>query len=417
MATTREKARAKGKGKRRSVELPRGRFRFSQEPERLGLEAFRFTLLRDARKLPSMPLLVTAASWVESDRVTEMEVTLQMPEGRGGGAAGAAFVAERDVVRCEVSADGTGRRWEGLWDGVVQAPIPHTLGEGSYAVSLKPQTGPASKQRVAWKFRKGKAHPKGWTADKITRRAAKRFRVPIGTLPEAEHPIGKLVEKKASLPTVVERAWKEEREATGRRFVIEWGAKLNVRELRQPDYMRVLGPAIIAATIDRTLKGVYSAAIVVGSRKVDGKRKRYRVKVVDAARQKRYGYLVRTVTKSGLSPARARRYGREKIARAWRAVDTVTFTHPGIPWLRRGDATRIELPEDGISQLAFVRSVQHSLGADGYDMEVEVGYADPWEDARKARAKKKREAARRQRKRAGAGKADRVKSKKAGRRS
>jgi hypothetical protein len=80
----------------------------------------------------------------------------------------------------------------------------------------------------------------------------------------------------------------------------------------------------------------------------------------------------------------------------------VTFTHPGLPFVDRGDALRLSLPDGDFEQIVFVVSARHDLSAGAYTMDITIGFDDPWRvDRRKARAQRKKDeaAARRRRKR------------------
>ena len=382
------------KGKRRAPKPPVYRRRGPKIP--LGREHFRVVARRTQRKLPPVSLdeLVEHVDWQRDGASRTGEINFRKPLG----SRGVELVAQADTIELYVAPIGS-TRWKRQWRMQVGTPN-HQIKEGLLSVSLKSALKPAETQESGWKIKAGrKAH-------QVAALAARRHRVPVGRLAAGNAKLPKLIRKKASVVDVVTWAYKEERERTGRRFDVDLSrGVLDVVELIDSRYMLELGPAILDATVEHDLTGMASALIVTSSRKVKGSRKRskIRVKVVDKARLKRYGYIVKTVEKDGLdSKAEARQWGRRHLARMKRAKKDVTFTHPGIPGLDRGHACVIILPEDGLYRVCWVKTVRHTVSAGSYEMEVTVSFSDPYVDARRERVKKRRAAAARRRGQSGA---------------
>lgn len=379
------------KGKRRAPKPPTYKRRGPDVA--LGREHFRLVLRRGRRKLPAVSLdeLVEHVDWTRDGSFRTGELNFRRPLG----VRGVELVQQADSIDLYVAPIGSSR-WRLVWRMQVDMPN-HQIKEGIISVALKSALKPAQEQRRGWKQRAGRR------AHQIARYAAQRFHVRVGRLAVGHARLPKLLKKKASVVDVVTWAYKHERERTGRRFDVDLSrGVLDVVELKDSRYMLELGPAIIDATISHDLKGLATALVVTSTRKVKGsnKRTKLRVKVVDRARQRRYGYIVRHVSHAGLdSRAEARRWAKRRLARMQRPKRAVTFTHPGIPWLDRGQACTLYLPDEGLHRVCWVKAVRHTLAAGSYEMELEVGFGDPYRDARRERVKKRREAAARRRKR------------------
>jgi hypothetical protein len=378
------------KGRRRADTRQPPRDRSALE---FGRERFRFTLLRGQRRLPALNIdpYVETADWQRDDAVRTGELNFRQPlTGRQAGA-----IAAEDQVLCEVDLHGFGR-WQRCWQMTVATPS-NELSSGVIAVSLKAGLKALQQSKAAFRYR-------NMTARQITLAVARRFHVKVGTLPAARHRIDRITRHSASPIDVITAAWTRERRATGRRFDVSVSrGVIDVIELREPARTLVIDKAVIDATLQETLDLMASAVVVTSTRTVGGRKHKIRVRVVDRARVRRYGYIVRNVNRSGLhSEAAAREFGRQELARRHKPVSDITFTHPGLPFVDRGAVIRLRLPPVAFDQLCFVKSTSHSVSAGSYEMEVTVGFADPWAaDERKKRAAAKRAAAARRRKRRG----------------
>lgn len=374
-----------------------------------GRERFRFTLHREQRRLSTLNIdpFVESCNWSRDTGVRTGNLNFQRPlTGQQAGA-----IADGDRVRCDVDALGDGR-WVRLWQMTVSSPS-HAVAAGTIAVALKSGLKAAQASKSSWRYR-------GMNARQITLAVCKRFDLPVGRLPQATHRIEKLVERSMSPYDVIVKAWRAERMTTGRRFDVDISrGAVDVSELRAPTYMLELGPAILDATLESTLTMMTSAVVVTSSRRVGGRRRKIRVRVVDADRVRRYGYIVKTVNRPNLhSEAAARKYGREWLARAARPSSSVQFSHPGLPFLDRGDALTLVLPQADLRQLVYVTGTSHALSAGSYVMDVTVATSDPFAaDARQARVEKKKADAARRRRRARASAAKAPRPAKASRRS
>ena len=130
------------------------------------------------------------------------------------------------------------------------------------------------------------------------------------------------------------------------------------------------------------------------------KRKKYTARVFDKAAVDQFGYIKREVKIPGTidSQGEIEEKAKAELAKLVKPTYNVTLTHPGIAFIRRGDAVDVSIPEEGISGrtgLMYVRSVVHNLSSDDYTMDLTLTYDDPLDPAK---LQKEKDAAMRARK-------------------
>jgi hypothetical protein len=395
------------KGKRRAVAPP--------PPKRqvpvggFGRERFRLTLLRRQRRLADLALdeLTEHVNWTRDSAVRSGEINFRRPLSDRQATA----VAQGDQVRCDVDLNQTGA-WRRVWQMTVDAPSEQ-ISTGALSLALKAGLKGLQSSKAAFRYRDK-------TAREITLDVARRFHVKIGRLPAAGHRIDRLVRHSISPLDLLTLAWRDEHRATGRRFDLSVSrGVIDVTEIRQPAVTLVIRDELLDTTLEQTLARMASAIVVTSTRTVGGRKRKIQVTVVDEARRRRYGHVVRHVNHPGLhSEAAARKYGREQLARLHKPTGTLEFTHPGIPGLDKGDVIRLVIPRVSFDEIMYATSVEHELSAGSYQMTVTCLFHDPWTvDKGKQRAAAKRRQAAQRRNRPGATAATPPKPKRAGRRS
>jgi hypothetical protein len=366
----------------------RGRARGSQPATRqqlaaeYGRERFRLQARRprEGLNLPTVNLdsLVSVVEWGREGAVMRGSLTLNQPGLRQI----PSLVVKGDIIRMTVQAS-DGAPFRPLWEMTVVTPT-QSIAAGQIELALRSRLEPAQRSRSNWRYRTDRQHRKGWDARQITLHACKRFRVKVGRLPSAKYRIPKLIDKSASVLEIVTQAWRKEREWTGRRFDVSIArGVLDVTELHRPRYMLLMGQQLIDAVIDDALAAPFASALIVTStvkRKGSTRRRKLRVRVVDQARVRRYGYIVRHVNVERLDTvAELRAHGRRLLARRGSPFKTATLTHPGIPWVDRGAGVRVALPQEQLTAVVYVVSASHRVdyGA-AMSWSSSVGVNDPW---------------------------------------
>jgi hypothetical protein len=167
--------------------------------------------------------------------------------------------------------------------------------------------------------------------------------------------------------------------------------------------MMLLGPAITAATMSGDLGSLATIVTATASSKKTATRKarKLTVTVRDKARVARFGEIEKTLKAPAKidSLAELRRWARRELAERYLPRSTISFSHPGLPLVDRGDAVRLKLPAADLHSIVFVTEVRHDLSAGSYTMDVTVAFQDPTAAVRRAIAKRRKAAAARKRRR------------------
>lgn len=367
----------------------------SIKPLDYGRTQFRFWLDRSDRQLPNLNIdpWVETVDWVRSGPSRTGELNFRRPLG----AHPTAMIASGDIVVCDWDQFGTNGPWRSYWRMKISTP-QHEIEEGIVTLALASSLASLSKSKVAWKFRKDKTHPHGWTAQQITVAVCRRFHVPLWKVPTASYLNERMVLKSESPIDVITRAWGLERKHTGRRYDVDTSAGgVQVTEFAEPRFLLVLGADLLDATVNQSLRHIASSVVATATHKVDGHKQatKLRVKVTDAKRLARYGYVVKTLAApAGIkSKADLRDWAKQQLAVLFRNQQSVTFTAPGIPLVDRGTPLRLYLPEADLNELVFVKGCEHDLSAGSYTMDLTVGFNDPWATNTKTATTAKKKAA------------------------
>jgi hypothetical protein len=209
----------------------------------------------------------------------------------------------------------------------------------------------------------------------------------------------------------IRKAYKHEKEKTGRRFVIRMRRnRLEVVPYRRNPVLYQFGDRLMSAVLTQEGPDRPTTVIVakgrIGKGK-DAKKVEHRYYKRSAVRQlgkveleKNYG------TVDSLDDLRKK--ARTTLAEKLRPRRVGTLVTPGIPWVRRGDAIRWFNDEPGWHgatkhskdrTFIFVRSARHSVSSSGYTTEMDVTQVDPYVKDRERRDKEARARKRKERKR------------------
>ena len=137
--------------------------------------------------------------------------------------------------------------------------------------------------------------------------------------------------------------------------------------------------------------------------------KHYLHVVADRRAVQKFGYIEGLVEFHAQDKAEAKRMVQRSLARRVGPIRTLTFDHPGIWRVRRGDPIKVTLPEQGFHKhRAWVQGVTHTV-TDNYVMEVVASFSNPMDPTT---IQKERDAAARLRQREAKGRQKRVRGKK-----
>lgn len=383
---------------------------------------FRYTLLRPERKQKSMrkvPLEnVTDCSWDDADSVLTGSITLQMEERERDKAP----VVDGNVIKCEVRWN---NKWKEVWRMRITVPSAQ-VSDDTLTLTLADDLDLVQRSKGDFKFTKEKegSHKNGWFAHEILEQVAKDYNFKLGRVDKATYEINDLTMQDVSALDPIIKAYKLERENTGKRYVMRWvNGRLNVLKLRRQELLYSLREQIVDAVVEHDRgAGFCTALIVRGNLEGQDSNKKEAIEVTVEHKQaiEQYGYIIRSVNIDSevKSKEELRERGKRMLANRIRRKtdDRVSLTHVGIPFIRRGDAVRINLPEYGFKDkrrpvrtykgghysILFVASISHSVSNGDYTMSMEFALDDPvadmLESIRDAKNREKREEKRKKKK-------------------
>lgn len=399
-------ATKKKKNARRRDGMPVDYWRQHARPLSLGDERFRLTLVQSNGK--TLPITDQTTGFTWDDASTELSGSLTLSEQPMH-----VTVNQTYKIRCEWSPALQGK-FARLWTMKVATPNPQ-LSAATSALDLSSKLSDVRKSRDDYRFKKDRAHPNGWTADQIAVFVARKVGVKLGRVAKCTHHITNLVQKQADPIDVIVKAYRAERQATGRRFFLSWEGQLNIDPLRRGPYLLNLAGALIDASYKSTLKDTFATSLTVtatakaaadhkpaskggGRRTSKTRRRKIRVTVQSASGVRSYGYVHRTIgAPHAHSEEDARTYAKRILARNMKPTQELEVTVPIMPSLRRGEAFRVLWKSVGLTQIVFVGAVTHTVAPSGSTSQITAVFTDPYVDSKADKAAKQRAAAARRR--------------------
>lgn len=245
-------------------------------------------------------------------------------------------------------------------------------------------------------YGKNKRNPNGVRLDSIVRWICERYHVTIGAMPLMSTIVKHFVVTSSPLDALRKCLTIEKNSGSGRRYFLrEAGGKLYILPLQRSRNMLEIGPALIDATIQRSLPANFVTALTVrGSYRQPEtlstpagsyhykRRTKLALVVSSPAAIKRFGYVHADVSApTGTSTlAAAKKFGIQQLHTRFNPQTQVNFSHPGIATLRRMDACRVRIPKEGFNMLAFASQIQHTVMPGDYEMQVTCSFTDPFID-------------------------------------
>lgn len=362
--------------------------------------------------------LVNSVNWDEEGMMLTGSISVVAPVPRTK--ADRKFtVRDGNIIKLDALWGG---KWRNVWVMRVEEPSDD-LGRREGTFQLVDDSKIAHMSKGDFKYKKEKKRrPKGWKCDEIAVDVAKKWKIPLGHVAQGTKDITDLVEHNVSPIDAIMQAYKQERNFTGTRFIFSWRhGKLHITKLRRNKVLYALREQIVAAVVSRSRGKRFFTAMELTANVKDGDRKKKKLKATVVAHRaaRRYGYIkIQHSLKAKVkSKAEMEDIGRRIIARSIRkhTLPSITISHTGIPWIRRGDAIEINLPEYGFTHklrpvppfdggnydILFVSKAHHVLDPTGHSMELEFTMADPVaeqkEEERDARDRRRREEKRKER--------------------
>lgn len=255
-----------------------------------------------------------------------------------------------------------------------------------------------------WHYTKSKAggKPNGWLCHEILVDVARRYRVPLGTVAQGTKYITDLDLKGASPMRVLQRAYAIERRATGRRFVIRWThGKLNILPLTRNPLLFTFADTIEDAIVRKAERGdQFATALTVrATAKKPGSRKRQKIvhQLVNEGAVRREGFVHKQLKPDDVKDLadaikKGKRYMQEHSVRA---VQLENLQHRLVPFVRRGDAIRVQVDgfqfrdkKGALTQgICYVGATNCSLSGGDGTMSLDVTLTDPYKPTKEDRKK------------------------------
>lgn len=396
MATGRDQARSTATG---AAHEPNLALFYSQQiaPITPGDFDLQLTLLRPGASSLVLEDAVESLDWAEEPGSSMLSgsLALRRPDPEDNESLPIGY---GHLVRCRVY---WGARWYELWT-MRCAPPDTTVGEGIVIVTLEDDMALLRRTRRDYVFRRSRA-TRPFYAHEIAATVARRNGVKVGTLAKGRHPIRKLIRRDATAATVIAAAYAAEREATGRQFVMRMrNGRLEVVTFKRNTTLYLLGDHATAAATGQVLPE-HPAAVLTGKGTIGkGKdAKHLRHTVSDPKVRARLGGTRRT---RNFGRVKSRAELVEKTKRAY--AKTIRITHVGnvstpfVPFVRRGDGIRLNLPSEGITgsqAYVFITAARHNITATEQTSEFEWTREDPFVEDRERREKEQRELKRQRR--------------------
>lgn len=361
------------------------------------LAGIRVSNLSGGRFVREFSGLVEQVSWLDESAVLTGEVTLREP-------AYAKYpldVIDGDEVVLEYAP--TGGKYVELWRMRCREPS-YGLDSGQVSLKLTSELQNLQESVDDFRYAKGKKKPKGWYVHEVIIDVARRYKIRIGKIATTRHRVTKYVRLNFNGMDVIREVLTKEAVNEKRRFVIRYHrGKLHILPRTRNPQLLELGRLITDGTFAKTRRkrqggegsDAFATAVTVRGKnwKVSGtdtkkakklKGTKLQVLVVSQAAVARYGYIHRVLySPDANSVAALRKQGQMYLAEVARADRSLTVRHPGIPTLRRGHALKVFLPQEGLNQIVYVRSVAFDLSPRGFDMELTLFFDDPYIDRRK----------------------------------
>lgn len=396
MATTNRNQHRKNKKRNRDDDALHNYWKRDMRPLHYDGYDFKTQLLRGdkskARRKIDIGHLVTSLTWEDTSGPQTATVNFTNQDDDTNMA-----VVEGDEVLVQWRQRG-GNHWHDLWQ-LRATNVDQDAGSGDFGLTMSDELEWLGRSEDDFSYKKGEGtrqhkRKNGWYAHEITQDVCRRYGVKMGAVVHGQHLIENLTATSESPLKVIQDAWAEDRKVTGRRFVIAMrNRKLSVTVMERSLDLLFLGDLVTGGTLSRALKEDFATHLIVrATGKGEGEDKEIEVEVT-ANKQimKRFGKVRKIYDANDPidTEAKAKDRGRARIAEQQQPKREISLTLPGIPTMRRGQAVELRLPQLGLNELVYVKTVSHSVSTT-YDMDVTLGFSDPFIDEEGDKIRRKR---------------------------
>jgi hypothetical protein len=374
-------------------------YRYALPPMTPGDFTFELTLLRARQKPLDITINCESFTWNESS--SEMTGNLQLH--RSDPANPNTLPIERGAsVRCRVRWEGS---WYVLWTMRVKPPESQ-LEENSTSVDLLDDMDLIKRTKRAWSFRKTKHRKFGYFPEEIVRIACKRQGIKTGAIAKGKHRVPSITLKKASVLDVCKRAYAHEKQKTGRSFVIRIrDGKLEIVPLKRNPLVYILSKQIQSALLAQEAASETPATVWTGRARLDKGKDAKKISYTDFNRKvvAKLGYVHHEHDYGKVdSRADLKSKVQRDLAKALKVTRTAQVQYQGIPFIRRGDGAKLDLPGEGFKgkdAFVYATTAAHTVQGATYTSTWDFTTEDPFVVLREQAEKEQRDAKRKERKR------------------
>lgn len=332
--------------------------------------------------------------WNDAGPVLDGSISLRRPDPDSPASLP---VGRGMLVRCRVNWKG---RWYELWR--MRCGVPETdVAAGAISVPLSDDLAGLSRDERQWAFRKTKRRKHGYYLHDVVVAVCRACGVKPGKIVRGTKRLDRIVMKGSGL-AVLRKAIEQEEKESGRRLVLRMrNGRLDLLPYERNRILYIFGAQLAEAAVAQTAKD-RPVTVITGTARVGRGKETKKVKLTEFRRDivRRFGYIKReksygrVKTRSGLL-----HLIRRDLAAEIRIVKAATVTLPGVPFIRRGEGCRLDLPREGFEgkrAFVFVVRASHRVTAAEYTMDCDLVTVDPFlqykeEQEKEARKKKRRE--------------------------
>jgi hypothetical protein len=365
--------------------------------------SFALTLIRGEAPRVDLGPVTTALAWDDQETGLTGTLTLQRPTD----APGSLPLKRGYRVNCQTALHD---KTYDLWEMVCREPSIDR-DSGQVTVPLEDDLVQLRRNRRDWSFRRTKRRKKGYFPEEIALEVCRREGIKPGSIAKGKHRIDKLVKKDTSALDVLKAAYANEREKTGRKFIIRMkNGRLDVIPYRRNTVLYVLRNQLIAALLENAEPTAGLITVVEAKGRIGKGKDARKVShvVYDRAIVKRFGYLhVERDFGRVESLADLQEQAQRFLAKRIQTRQAGDLTSPGIPFIGRGDMMKWVTDEPGWygpsfrtkdRSFIYVTGISHSVSSDGYTCDINVAQNDPYTKDQARLDKEARERARKKRK-------------------
>lgn len=374
-------------------------YRYTLPPEVPGEFTFELMLLRP--HLPDFSLDRFCESFMWEESSSEMTGNLQLHRSDAADPASLP-ISRGDRVRCRVKWAGS---WYELW--TMRAKPPEVqLEENTVSVDLVDDMDLIKRTRRDWTFRPTKHRKFGYFPEEIVRIVCKRQGIKVGAIAKGKFRVPAMHLKNATPLDVFKRCYVHEKQKTGRSFVVRIrNGKLEIVPLKRNPLVYVLAKQIQTALITQEPASETPATVLTGRGRVGSGKDARKVAYTDYDREvvEKFGYVHNTKNYGRVtSLADLRGKVQRDLAKQLKVNRTATISHQGIPFIRRGEGAKLDLPKEGFAgKQAFVyaTTATHNVQGSNYQSTWDFTTDDPYVKLKEEAEKEQRAEKRKERKR------------------